>query len=262
MAEEATDLTEGEEPGGKEKRIKRPAKEKKEPEPREPQAPPAKDEKPGKKGKGDKGKKGGKKKGSKVWVILIIILVLLVLIAAFCAAVYFNLFGFGDIILEPVGEWLFGIMVWIDPEFSSVDKELSARGDERNAALDEREHGLDTREAELAAREEAANTREKQNDRRATALDRREDLLNIREDTDTPLFRRDLTEQELADVASLSRTYAQMSPETAAEILAGLYEPMDIASILYFMAERNAATILAAMEVEMAVIITDILLKG
>ena len=269
MADETTDLTDGEEPVGKGTRPKKsvkPVKGKTEAENKEAPAEPEKGGKPGKKGKGEKGKgdkaKGEKKKGSKIWVILIIILIILILIAAFCAAVYFNLFGFGDIILEPVGEWLFGLMVWIDPEFSSVEKVLKEEAAVRSAALDVREQALNTREEEIIAREEAANTREKQIDRRAQTLDRREEVLDIREDSDKPRFRKELTDRELEDITSLSRTYAQMAPETAAEILAELYEPMDIASILYFMAERNAASVLSAMEIGLAAIITEILLKS
>jgi len=76
-----------------------------------------------------------------------------------------------------------------------------------------------------------------------------------------PLYRRpDITDQELEDMISLSRTFTQMSPETAAVILVQLYDPRDVASLLYYMGERNAAAILAVMDISYAAEITEILL--
>jgi flagellar motility protein MotE (MotC chaperone) len=51
-----------------------------------------------------------------------------------------------------------------------------------------------------------------------------------------------------------------MSPDAAAERLVRLYDPRDVAAILYFMAERSAASILAAMEPGYAANITEIML--
>jgi flagellar motility protein MotE (MotC chaperone) len=103
---------------------------------------------------------------------------------------------------------------------------------------------------------------EEQLDRRSIGLDRREAALNqaaeVAPRPDDP--RRELTEQELADIQSVSRTYAQMPPETAAEILMELYEMHDVARILFHMTERNVAAILAALEVEYAARVTEMLL--
>jgi len=249
MAEVLTDITEGEDSGGKARKPKGKA----------PKAPPPGQDRGGKPSNWEFGEK---KKRSKVFIILIAALTLLFLIAVFILLVYFNVFGIGELVLAPVSDWLFAAIVWANPEFSAVDAELNKRNEERVEELDGRAGELDTREVEVSTREEAANTREIQLQRRHEALDRREAAIGQREDQTIPMFRRALTEEELADVRALSRLYSQMSPETAAGILAGLEEIMDIASILYHMSERNAATIIAAMEVEMAVEITEILLNG
>ena len=253
MADDISSLAAGEEPGGKEKG--RTAK----PKGKAPKAPPPTQDWGG--GPGNKAI-GAKKKGSKLFIILIAAFALIFLVAIFILMVYFNVFGVGERVLAPVNEWLFSAIVWANPEFSSVDEELRRKNEERVEELDGRAVELDTREEEVTMREEAANTREIQLNRRHEALNRREAAIGQREDQAIPMFRRALTEEELADVQALSRLYSQMSPETAAEILAGLEDNMDIASILYHMNERNAATIIAAMEVELAVAITEILLSG
>jgi len=247
MAEDITDLTEDEESEGKPKKAPKPKKEK------APKEPKVKAAKPDKKDKGDQ-------KGGKIWSVLIIVLIVVVLVTAFCALVYFNIFGLGDIVLDPVTEWLLSLIVWIEPAFSTVEGELYAEHEVRSALLDERERELEAQEEELKERIDATDTRETQLDRRSEALDRREAALDLREDREIPLFRRTLTEDELADLQALSATFTQMAPEVAAGILTELYDQMDAASILYHMQARNRASILAVMETELAVAITDILL--
>jgi len=271
MAEDFDDITD-EEPEGKAKGRKKPAKEKKGAEPAAPQ-PAEKGEKPDKKGKGrknkadDKGKmpKGEKKKGGKLLLILIIALVLLVLIAAFCAMVYLNWWGMGDKVLNPISDWLVGVVVWLNPEFRSIDQEMRAANEERIKDIDEQHRELDRREEEVAAREEAAVALEVQIDRRSDALDRQEEQLKQQQQEQQleslpPAFQRELTEQELADLQSLSRTYAQMVPASAAAIMLELYRPEDFATIIYFMSERNAAAILAELPPKIAALITEYLL--
>ena len=267
MAEDFDDITD-EEPEGKAKGRKKPAKEKKEAKPAAPQ-PAEKGDKPGEKGKGSKtgeeNAKGEKKKGGKFLLILIIALVLLVLIAAFCAIVYFNWWGMGDKVLNPIGDWLVGVVVWLNPEFRSIDQEMRAANEERIKDIDEQHKELDRRGEEVAAREEAAVALEVQLDRRGAALDRQEEQLKKQQQQQQqqslpPAFQRELTEQELADLQSLSRTYAQMAPASAAAIMLELYRPEDFATIIYFMVERNAAAILAELPPKIAALITEYLL--
>jgi len=257
MAEDVNGLADDEESGDAAKGKKKPPKEKKEKAPKP--APPAPAPAAGAlHGKADH----GKKKGGNTLILLIVVLVLIVLIAALCVAIYLNWFGLGDMVLTPLSEWLISVVIWLDPGFTSVEAHLWMLFHEMDDELEGRMREIETREAEVAAREAGANAREVQLNRRSDALNRREDALDQREDVETPMFRRVLTEQELADLQSLSRMYTQMPPDTAAELLAGLYNNMDIASILYYMTERNAATILAAMDTELAVAITRILLNS
>jgi len=264
-SEEISDFDEDEEAGTKEKGKKKKSKEK---APKDDAQQPHDDEK-GKKRK--KNEIGEKKKLSKLLLILIIVAAFLILVAGFGAVVYFDLFGMGEwfheTVLSPIGDWLLGIVIKINPEFRSVEDELREKSDIRQAELDFIAGELETRSQELDARAEAANNLESELDRRNTALDRREEQLRREEatvvvDKSVPLFRRDLTEQERTDLQSISRSYTQMSPEAAAEILAELPEKMDVATIIYFMAERNAASILTAMDPEYAAEITNILINN
>ena len=183
----------------------------------------------------------GKKKGRKLKIILIIVLV--VLIAGFVfEEVYFNFLGTRDLFINAV--------VRLDPDFRS-----------REAELDDREAELDSFEAELDAREGALQNRETQLDRRSSQLDGREAALSEQLILDDlPRFRRSMSEQEVLDMESLSRSYSLMAPEAAAVILGELVVSDDVAAILYFMPERSAAAILSVMDAEFAAEITEILL--
>jgi len=232
-------------------------------EPEHTSLPPANGEKPGKKGKA----KGEKKKGGKLKLILIAVPV--VVIAGFVAMLAFNLFGVRSIVGSAVKEPVISAVVWLDPEFKSVDDELQSKSDRLDAQFGERETQLSTREAGIAEQEAELNERktsldtfEAQLERRSASLDKRAEQMNQTNGTAAPIYRRDLTEQELTDMQSLSRSYAQINPATAADILTKLKDEQHVASIIYFMSERNAAAILAAMEIEFAARITDILLPG
>jgi len=197
---------------------------------------------------------------------LILIIVFAILIAGFVfEELTFNFLGTRDI----TRDLFIKGAIWIDPELSTMQEVLQEQSDERQAALDEREKEIEEREAEveeqttiLDAREAALDTRTAQLDRRAAEQDKRQEELDLKEDWLTPLYRRDMTEQELADMISLSRTYSQMAPESASAILVELFDPHDVAAILYFMTERNAAPILAAMTTDYAARITEILLNN
>ena len=260
MADERNELTEegGPDPKGKGKKKALKEKALKEEAPKQPKSGKEKKEKE------PKAPKGERKKLGKLKLILIIVLAVLIIAAACGAVIYLNLFGVGDIVFGTISDWLLSLIVWVDPNFSSVDEELRSISDAREEDLNAREEGLNKRqndfEEELTKREEDANNREKQLDRREAAVEKRAQEVEKTWDMTTPLFRRVLTDEELSDLNSLSRSYSQMAPETAAEILVELYDPMDAATILYYMTERNAAAILSEMEVENAVVVTEILL--
>jgi len=241
--EEVTDLTENEESAdaGKGKKKEKAPKEKKEKV---------------KKEKGEKGEKGGA--GS---VILIMVLVLIILIGGFSAALFFDVFSAREIIADVVTEPLLDVIIWLDPGFSSIRQRLVIEEEAQIRRLEERREEFEIREEDIVLREGILNTREQLLERRSFELDRREEQIIAMYERTIPIYRReDRTEQEIADMNSLSRTYTQMSPDTAADILVRLYDPRDVAAILYYMSERNAATILAAMDPAYAANITEILL--
>ena len=247
--EEVTDLTEDDEGAGDSKGKKKG----KEPKaPKEPKQP---------KEKKEKGKKGPKEKGGAGGVIIIMVLVLLILIGGFAAALYFDIFDARVIIAEVITEPLLDVIIWLDPGFSSINQRLAAEGEAQEKRFDERNEAITKKEEEIRLLDEALNTREQQLERRAFDLDRREEQIVAMYERTIPIYRReDLTDQELEDMISLSRTYTQMAPDTAALILVRLYDPRDVAALLYYMGERNAAAILSAMEPGYAAEITEILL--
>jgi len=279
-----TDLTEDEDVGGKgtdkskeKSKDKSKGKSKKENAPSQPaqQSDAGKPEKKGKAGKEKAGKQKQEKKGGKLKLKLILITVPVLLVAGFVAALIINIFGIRDIVGGFVKDPIIGVVVWFDAEFKSVDDELRAKNKEREAeiekratGLNEREKGIGEREAQLDERKveqdtfgESLTKRESQLDRRSKALDVREEQMDKASNPAEPLYHRVMSEQELADIQSLSRSYAQMAPEAAAEILVKLKDEQHVAVLLYHMTERNAAAILAVMDSEFAAKMTDILLS-
>ena len=231
------DLTDDESESETNEKARTPAAQK---NPRPPAAAKAAKEKAPKMSRKERKALGIKKKGGKLKIILLIILVLLV--AGFVAEeVYFNWLGTRDMVIDAV--------IKLDPN-------IRARG----ARLDAREAALAEKEEAFEARERQVLTRETQNERRKAELDRTAAELADRELRATPIYRRQMSEQELEDMVSISRAYSQMQPESAAAILGELDSNEDVAAILFYMTERNAAAILAVMEPEYAARITSILL--
>jgi len=249
--EEVTDLTEDGGAGaagkGKQKAAKAPKASKDESGPAS-----AKD----KKSKKDKTDKGSSTAG----VIIIMILILLILLGGFAAALYFDMFDARIIIAEVITEPMLDIIIWLDPAYNSISQRLRVEAEMQERRFAERAAELNEREAAISYLEDILLTREQQVERRALDLDRREEQIMAMYERTIPLFRRDMTDQEREDMISLAQTYTQMSPEVAATILARLYDPRDAAAILYYMNERNAATILAEMDPALAAELTEILL--
>ena len=219
---------------------------------------------------------------------LVVIIVPILLVAAFIVEEFalWNYLGTRDI----VAGFLVTVVSKLDPEYAKIEEQLQIRSDEREAGLDGRERELDRREANLDRREGGLNTRDntlgersseldaRENDikEREKALDLRDDQLNSRkeqldnreaqinlaQERSAPAYLRDLSEEELADIVSVSTSYSRMAPETAAGIMVELRDPNDVATILYYMSERNAGAILAVMEPEFAARITEILMNS
>jgi len=251
--EETTDLTEGEDAPASAK-----GKGKKEKAPKEPKAPKEKKEKKEKQKK-VKGEDDGEKGGAG-GIVIIMILVLAILIGGFSAALIFDVFSAREIMADVITEPLLDVIIWLDPGFSSIRSRLETEEEAQIRRMEERRAEMELMEADWALREAAIESRELQFERRGFDLDRREEQIVAMYERSVPLHRRDMTEEEMDDMLQISRIYTQMAPDVAAERLVRLYDPRDVAAILYFMGERNSASILAVMDVAYAAEITEILL--
>ena len=214
-------------------------------------------------GKGSKGKGKGKGKGSKKGgggggVIAVMLIIALLLVGSFGAAVYFDVFSARAITSDLLKDPLLRVVIWLDPTFSTVDERMRTEAEARDRRLTALEERLEERTIELQQRESRADTREQQLDRRAIELNNREEQIMAMYERTVPLYRRDMTIQEREDMEAYARTFTQMAPETAAEILVRIGSVENTAAILYFMSERNAAAILAAFHPDYAAAVTNV----
>ena len=206
------------------------------------------------KGKGKAQKKGGGGGG----VIAIMLIIALLLAGSFGAAVYFDVFSARAITSDLLKDPLLKVVIWLDPTFSTVDERMRNEAEARDRRLTTLEEKLEERIEELLQRESRADTREQQLDRRAIELNNREEQIIAMYERTVPLYRRDMTIQEREDMETYARTFTQMAPEAAAQILVGTGSVDDVAAILYFMSERNAAAILAAFHPDYASAVTNV----
>ena len=245
--EETTDLTGGEESSA-------PAKGKKEKAPKVPK------EKKEKAPKTKREKSDSDDKGGAGGIVIIMILVLTILIGGFTAALIFDVFSAREIMADVLTEPLLDAIIWLDPGFSSIRQRLAVEEEAQIRRLEERREEMDERQGDIEMREAALLTREQQIERRGFDQDRREEQIIAMYERTIPLYRRDMTDEEMDDMIQISRIYTQLAPDAAAERLVRLYDRRDVAAILYFMVERNSAAILAEMEPFYAAEITEILL--
>ena len=159
-----------------------------------------------------------------------------------------------DIVTEPVLEFI----VWLDPDLYELDKQLTDEAEIRETELDQREAAVSEREEEISQLEEKTAALERELNARNIRLNQREAEINAMRERTIPLYRRDMTPQELEDMISYSTTFSRMSPDDASEILVNIHTTDDVASILYYMSERNAAAIMAAFEPEFAAEVTNV----
>lgn len=267
--EEVTDLTEeeGEESGKKKKRRRRKEKKPKDAEGAEGAegtegSDGADDGESDKKGKDKKVKSlktpKEKKPSSGLGIVLVMLLIALLLAGSVGAALYFDMFSARMFTADFIREPLLDFIVWLDPSFNTVNERLLDEAQARYNQLDEWEEQLKERESDVLQRENNADTRELILDRRSVELDRQEASVREMYDRTTPLYRRDMTEEELEDFISYATTFTRMSPDAAAEILYRIHTTQDVASILYYMSERNRSSILAAFHPDFAAEITNI----
>ena len=217
--------------------------------------------------KADKTKDKDSAGSSHVLLRILVIVIPVLLIGGFVfEEIYWNMLGVRDWTCEA----LISAVSWLDPSTASVRRTQWLRGkelDELEAELDardiERQSDFAARKADLDEREDAIVLKEEEIEQRIEAIIQHEqDMLTAEiEISRTPVYRRELDEQEQADLESLSATYAAMAPDAAADILMRMYDLSDVAAIVYYMSDKKAAEILSAMDPAYAANLTQLFLS-
>ncbi|MDR1589100.1 MAG: hypothetical protein LBS51_02795 [Oscillospiraceae bacterium] len=191
------------------------------------------------------GARQGRKRGKRKLIIIIAAAVLLAAaLAAFVFVVIeFDQWGFRTAIIELVDS--------LDPEYVDLTR--------REAALAAGVAELETQRQDAVAEDERLEALRLELERREALLEAREEQTE-QNSVGAPGYWLGLSPQEIEDMESLGKTYAAMESAAAAEIMAELYTVNDAAAILYYMAEKNAAPILEAMDRQFAAAVTEALL--
>ena len=241
---------------------------------------PDKAEKPGKAGKAEKdGKTGrtagaartGKKEKGILFKVLVIVIPVLLVSAFVFEELSYNKLG----LREKASDILTSAAIWVDPQHDSARRTLRLRKEELDrreadiAAREERQLAdyearlstLSERKAALDEREDELDAADVKIEQRTEALDKREQDMNDLTLDKTPIYKRALTEQEITDLKNLSSTFAAMAPDSAAEILVRMYDPGDVAVIIYYMSSKNAAAVMSAMDPAYAANLTQLLIS-
>ena len=179
-----------------------------------------------------------KKKGGLIGLVFLIILTIIAT-AFLYFSIQFNWGGVRDKLIETVNS--------LDPEYVIYTEKIE---------------DLNKREQQILLLEKKLEAEELKLSQKKTDLDKQEANIKEQEIVRLPIYRRILNDEDLQDMKSLSKIYAQMAPGTAAGILTTLYDIDDRAAIIYFMSEASAAAIMQEMEVRDAAEITDALLRN
>ena len=190
--------------------------------------------------------------GSNLLFKILVIAIPILLVGGFVfEEIYWNMLGVRDWTCDA----LISAVSWLDPSTASVRRTQWLRGkelDEREAEIaardEEQKSESAARKAELDEREDSLMIREEEVEIYSSSLDKREQEMVSMEVSKTPVYRRELEEEELAEMEALSATFAAMTPDAAAEILMRMYNVGDVAAIIYFMPEKKAADIMASMD--------------
>ncbi len=73
-------------------------------------------------------------------------------------------------------------------------------------------------------------------------------------------MRASLSEEKLTELRKVGTIYSKMDPTAAADIMVEIYQPMELATIIYYMQPAAAAALLAKMDSAQAARITQILM--
>lgn len=171
-----------------------------------------------------------------------ILIILFLLLAAGGTAAYFsvanNLFGGRDYVIEQLNSAL----IALDWDYKSLV--------EKQAELELREAKVLSREAELEKKEQ------KLKDKEAAASVSTGGSLSNFENLITGL-----TEERKTQIQQISAIYTGMEPKKAAEAVAKLSSLEDMALVVYFMKEKSAAEVMAALTTDTAARITAFMLN-
>jgi len=192
-----------------------------------------------------KAAKAAPKKGGFPLILLPLALLSVLLLVA-GLVFYFDLFAARSLALEAANNALASL----DADYRHYSENLLAW-----------ESTLNAREQELAQKEEALAKDTARLEKRIDALDARERRLNERQLNSTPLFRREISEEKLAELKYLGKIYSGMDAETAAQALSLLNKPMEMAEVLFYMENSAAAGLLSALEPSLAAQITSEMLR-
>jgi len=202
----------------------------------------------------------GEKSGGIAGIIIIMVLVAIILIGGFVTSMYFGILGTREVVGDLVRQPMLDFLIWLDPRLDAIDQRLTDDAEAFDEHVAEKTAELDEREYYILQQEEDLEARLMQVERQAVELDSREAQIIAMYERTMPLHRRIESDEDLEEMLSISEIYSQMSPNIAATILINIYDPRDVAAILFFMNESNAASILTEMEPHMAAEITEILL--
>lgn len=183
----------------------------------------------------DEGK--GKKKKSGFPKIIIIILIIVILIAGAGGALYFS--GNLNSVLSMVG----------------LAKNTSG------AAAADQQAALDRRKAELDAREQSLNDLQKKLNAQQETLDEKMSAAEASAAANRTFeeIRAGLSEEKLTELQQVGSIYSKMDPKAAAAVMTQIYNPQQIAVIIYFMQPAASASLLAKMDAPLAASVTQLL---
>ncbi len=134
----------------------------------------------------------------------------------------------------------------LDPDYRSVEEKLA-------------QYNMD--QALLEAGQKALADAQKKLEEQKKALDaERVEIDDLRVFT-LPLYRRGLPDEKIAELKALGKIYSVMEAESAADIMARLYDVSHMAAIVYYMDKGAAAAVLDAMNHDLAARVTTDLLR-
>lgn len=178
-----------------------------------------------------------KSKGTAIFLIF-----LFLVLAAGGTVAYFsvanNLFGGRDYVIEQLNS----VLIALDWEYKSL-AEKQVELELREATVLSKEGELEKKEQKLKEKEAAASVST------GGTLSNFENLIT------------GLTEERKTQIQQISAIYTGMEPQKAADAVAKLSSLEDMALVLYFMKQKSAAEVMAAMTTDTAARITAFMLN-